>query len=402
MTRTVRVLSLFVAGLTCLAPGAAHAQGRGAAAETRNVEVDPITCSWRTGSPAVRVGETFKVILTCGVLDTVAATVVPDQARLDPGVLQLQPFEIVSGQQAPDLRTPNRRYFQYEYTLRYVGEEIGTELRLPSLTLTYRVQNRVQANAAAVESREREYVLPSLVVRVASLVPQLAPDIRESQPTTFAEVDARRFRANLLSVAAWALYGLSVVVALWALVRAARRQRRTKTVAVQHLSDAAVLRSAARELDAVRRARQAEGWTDALAARALAALRVAAAYDSGMAVAQAPVRGEVTLLTGQLRVPAGFPRGGAVLISGSGTAVTLHKTRERLSGDERRASRLEALATALDRFSAAVYGPAGQTPDLDDALAAGTDALAGVRREHSWIATKLRAVRNAILRRAGR
>ena len=401
MTRMFRFLPLLAAGLMLGAPSAVDAQGR-EAAETRNVEVDPITCSWRTGSPAVRVGETFRVVLTCGVLDTVATTVVPDEARLDPGVLQLQPFEIVSGQQAPDLRTANRRYFQYEYVLRYVGEEIGTELRLPSLTLTYRVQNRVQANAAAIESREREYVLPSLVVRVTSLVPQMAPDIRESQPTTFAEVDARRFRANLLSVVAWALYGLGGVIAVWALVQTARRQRRATKVVPQHLSDSAVLRAAARELDAVRRAHQTEGWTDALAARALAAVRVAAAYDSGMAVPQVPARGDVTLLTGQLRVGAGFPRMGAVVVSGSGTAVTLQQTRERLTGDERRAVRLGEMASALDRFSDAVYGPSPGTLDLDDALATGAAAVAGVRRDHSWLARTFRGLRAAVLRRTGR
>ena len=36
-----------------------------------------------------------------------------------------------------------------------IGEEIGRDLSLPALTLTYRVQSRVQQDSAAVESRER-------------------------------------------------------------------------------------------------------------------------------------------------------------------------------------------------------------------------------------------------------
>ena len=46
------------------------------AARPTNVEVEPVTCWWRTGAVAVRVGETFAVVLTCSVLETEAARVI--------------------------------------------------------------------------------------------------------------------------------------------------------------------------------------------------------------------------------------------------------------------------------------------------------------------------------------
>ena len=42
------------------------------------VEVDPIKCWWRTSTSAVRTGESFDLRLTCAVVETEAARVVPD------------------------------------------------------------------------------------------------------------------------------------------------------------------------------------------------------------------------------------------------------------------------------------------------------------------------------------
>jgi hypothetical protein len=43
---------------------------------SERVEVDPVTCWWRTSAAAVRVGEPFGVVLTCSLLQTEAARVV--------------------------------------------------------------------------------------------------------------------------------------------------------------------------------------------------------------------------------------------------------------------------------------------------------------------------------------
>src|SRR5262245_66314555 len=90
----------------------------------QDVQTDPLQCWWRTSAGAVRVGEPFSVVLTCAVLETDAATVVPDQSRLEPSVVQFAPFEVLGGNHGADLRTDLRRFFQYEYRLRLIGEEI--------------------------------------------------------------------------------------------------------------------------------------------------------------------------------------------------------------------------------------------------------------------------------------
>src|SRR5438477_11768779 len=88
----------------------------------QTVRTDPLQCWWRTSAGAVRVGEPFTVVLTCAVLETDAATVVIDQGKLEPSVVQFAPFEVLGGQHAADLHTDLRRFFQYEYRLRLSGE----------------------------------------------------------------------------------------------------------------------------------------------------------------------------------------------------------------------------------------------------------------------------------------
>jgi hypothetical protein len=386
-----RALLALTLVLGLLTPGRAGAQQ---AASSQPVELEPIACFWRTSADAVRIGELFSLVLTCGVLDTQATTVVPDQSKLDPSVLQLQPFEVRGGTQAPEVRTAARRFFQYEYALRYVGEETGKDLQLPALTLTYRVQSHVQQDSAAIESRERQYILPAHTIRVLSLVPAQARDVREAAPVTLAEIDARRFRASALRIAAVALYATAAIVALWGLVRVARGRRTATRVTARHASDAAILGSVARELAEVRRARTGEGWTDVLAARALAALRVGASYQAGLPVPQTP-SSDAPLLSGQFEVISGFPVRRRTVVSGAATAVNMAGLRERASARHPvDLERVDALEQALAAFSSAAYGRGSNTASdrLDDALTAADRAVASLRREHSWLATQWRAL----------
>ena len=80
------------------------------------VEVEPITCWWRTSTSAVRTGEPFGLTLTCAVVETEANKVVPDFSKLDSTVVQLPPFEVIGGGARPgDLVVPGKRFFQYDY-----------------------------------------------------------------------------------------------------------------------------------------------------------------------------------------------------------------------------------------------------------------------------------------------
>ena len=72
----------------------------------RSVDADPVRCWWRADRGAIRMGEPFKAVLTCAVLETASAKVVVDRSRLDSTVMALPPFDVLGGA-AP--RTPRHR-----------------------------------------------------------------------------------------------------------------------------------------------------------------------------------------------------------------------------------------------------------------------------------------------------
>ena len=140
--------------------------GFAASAAAQTVQTDPLRCWWRTSAGAVRVGEPFTVVLTCAVLETDAATVVVDQTRLEPSVVQFAPFEVLGGSHGADLRTDDRRFFQYEYRLRLIGDGMfGKDVALPDTKLSYRVQSKV-GQQASIQGRDQAYVLPAQSMRV--------------------------------------------------------------------------------------------------------------------------------------------------------------------------------------------------------------------------------------------
>jgi hypothetical protein len=140
-------------------------------AVAQDVSTDPLQCWWRTSAGAVRVGEPFSVVLTCAVVESDAATVVVDQSRLEPSVVQFAPFEVLGGSHGADLRTDQRRFFQYEYRLRLIAENMfGKDAALPETKVSYRVQSKV-GQKTAIQGRDQTYVLPAHSLRVVSLVP---------------------------------------------------------------------------------------------------------------------------------------------------------------------------------------------------------------------------------------
>ena len=365
-----------------------------AAAGPANLEeVDPIRCWWRTSTSAVRVGEPFSLVLTCAVVENQTATVVPDQSKLEPGSIQLQPFDVLGGQHSPDLRGPERRFFQYEYTLRLIGEDLfGRDTHIPPLQIEYTLDSRV--GGESVRGRARTYLLPAVPMRVLSLVTLDAPDIRDLPSLTFSSIDAERFRARVFGVAAAVLAAAGALVVLLALVRLVRSRRDVGIVSRPLLSNGSLVRAAARELKAVRRQRQAEGWSDALAARALAALRIAATIAQSGRVSQAPAGGGTSGLAGQLSMRGGFLWTRRVLVSGSATAEGVsHEAASASTGSARREC-LTGLRTALARFTGAQFSREGTFDDLalDEGMA---DALGALRRlaiEQLWPVRKLRGL----------
>jgi hypothetical protein len=370
-------------------------------ARGQNVETDPLQCWWRTSAGAVRVGEPFTVVLTCAVLETDAATVVVDQSRLEPSVVQFAPFEVLGGSHGADLRTDQRRFFQYVYRLRLIAENLfGKDVSLPEAKLSYRVQTKVSDRSAALQGRDQTYLLPPQAVRVMSLVPADATDIRDNPSETFGDLDQRAFRANLFTIIGSVLFVLAGLMALLAVVRLARRYRKTATVADRLMTDGAVMRGVGRELAAVGRERNRSGWSPDLAGRALAALRIAGTYMLGRPVSLLPANklsaeGEDVPEAGRLILKAGWLRRRRIAVSGAVTTLSIERELARGAANARRTELLESLARALTTFTTAHFGREGALDDgaLDESLATAKRVLSRVKLERIWIMKRVAAWR---------
>jgi hypothetical protein len=364
------------------------------------VPVDPIRCWWRTTTSAVRVGETFTVVLTCAVLELDTVKVVADQTRLDATAVQLPPFEVIGGVHPPDLRTEDHRLFQYEYKLRIINDQaFGTDVKLPQMRLSYRVQTRAAAGGS-IEGREQLYVLPVESIRVLSTVAADATDIRAAPPATFADIEARSFRANSRIVAGGVSFALAAVAGLAAVVQLVRRYRATKPDTKRLASDPVILREVDRELEAVQRQRDAIGWTPELAARALALFRIAAGYALSQPVSQAAAAGANGAETGAVVVTTRRWRGRSkhVIVSGTATPQTFTDVRTATSTNGRGSSdprRLEQLQSVLIQFTRAEYGRSDHldTAALDESMTAGRDVVRQLKSEHAWWMQKLSSIR---------
>ena len=369
----LRALPFAVIG-TCLIAGAAAAQSAGS--EPVQPGSDPLQCWWRTSVPMVHVGETLSVVLTCSLVDSPTLSVVADEGKLAPEAISLAPFEILDGSRAADLRTNDRRFFQFHYRLRLVSDALfGSDVSIPGTTFSYRTRSRV-ANGTMLDGLERTYELPPLSVRVLSLVPPGATDIRDVPPATFRDLDSASFHAQTRTTAGGALMlvgGLLVVVALAAqLVR-----KRVKAPADASLPDRVLLKRLTREFADIRDERQ-RGWNPALTARALAAVRITAGYLLGRPPSQRGAQ-RSTPVEGSLLCVAG---GMCVAVSSDVTPETVERER-RLSSEpghdeprvlkSDRRGRLDSVHQALTVLTNACYRVPLELPEelLDPALTSG-------------------------------
>jgi hypothetical protein len=368
-------------------------------AAAQDVSTDPLQCWWRSSAGAVRVGEPFTVVLTCAVLETDAATVVVDQSRLEPSVVQFPPFEVLGGAHGADLRTDQRRFFQYEYRLRLISETMfGKDAALPETKISYRVQSKV-GQKTAIQGRDQTYMLPAQSIKVLSLVPADANDIRDaSSPERFTDLDRRAFRANLFSVIGAVLFVVAGLLALLTLVRVYRRYRTPVAAAERPLSDFAILRGAAAELKAVRRERETGGWTPELAGRAANALRIPATFALGGRVGLAPTNSP-DATAGNLVLRTGWPKRKRIAVSGAVTSSTIARAQKRGTIDAKRSAVLDALTGALATFTTAQYGRGDVKLDdtaLDQALSTAFEVLKRVRFAQTWLMKRLAARRGDV------
>jgi hypothetical protein len=348
------------------------------------IALDPISCWWKTATNAVHLGEHFTLTLTCGLADTGRVTVVPDVKSLEPTTVQLAPFEVVRGVRHQDIHIQESpwRYVQYEYTLRLLGEGyFGRDVDIPSINVTY----NIQSPGGETQGRDQVYVLPALPMRIISLAPLKATDIRDTPRDSFADIEARRFRATAELIAAGIFFGFAVVLLGFAVTRIANRHRQHAPVAARPIRSRAVLAGCQRALGRLKSNVAHTGWTPELAARALAVVRIAAAVALGRPLAQTLVDSNVPRQDGQIVLRKGMLRRALISAPTTQDSFAIQPGTGNGPGPRARVV-IEELRESLQTFSATCYGRADHldTTALDSALDNGMRAIQRLRFMKRW------------------
>ena len=372
-----------------LMPGGQHLSAglAGAVFAQEMAPTEPIRCWWQSSAGAVTIGEAFDLTLTCAVLDTEAVQVVPDESRLGVASIQVAPFEILGGSHPPDARRGSRRFFQYRYSLRLINaDSIGRDVNVPVLPIQYRVHSRVGANAS-LEGRDLTYLLPPLPIKLLSLVPADAADIRDGADASLGAVELLRFRSSLFQILALALGAIAAVMVLLALLPLARRAGAAGKADDGRLPDRIVLHHVAAELGSVKREAAADGWTDAITARALAALRIVAAYAIDRAISQKPLAKGAPAPEGRLAAGHGWPRPMRISVSSPVTTDDVGRAGSKLpdSVSMTRRHHLEGLQQGLAALAAALYrqAPVRDSQVLDEAVRHGASVARDLEQERA-------------------
>ncbi len=349
--------------------------------------VEPLRCWRQSSTGAVVIGETFTVTLTCAVFETADAQVVPDESRLNVATIQMAPFEILGGSHPPDVRRGLRRFIQYDYQLRIIGRDaIGRDVNVPSLSISYRVHSRVGA-AATLEGRDLSYVMPAMPIRVLSLVPADASDIRDASEASLATVSGLRARSRLFELLTYSLGALALVMVVLALVPLTRRRVKANA-GPDLLPERAVLHRAADALADVHARATRDAWTDDLVAEALAAMRLIAAAAIGRPVSQRPAATDGVVPEGRLIVRHGTIRPVAAAVSSSITAddVGRSASRHAVSMTLTRGHHLEGLQSGLALLTAALYrqSPSREPAELNEAVRHAISVARELAAERSW------------------
>lgn len=346
---------------------------------------EPIRCWRQSTAGAIAVGETFTVVLTCAVYEADNAQVIPDEARLGVASIQMAPFEILGGAHPPDVRRGSRRFFQYDYQLRIISPDaIGHDVNIPPLAISYRIHSRVGA-AATLEGRDLSYVMPMMPIKVLSLVPADAGDIRDASEASLGAVDSLRFRSSLFRVLTLTFGALAAVMVVLALVPLARRSTAGTSAERERIPDRAWLGNAIANLDKVQERVRIDGWTDDNVSDALGSVRLVAAAAIEQPISQKPlVKGQAP--DGRLHVRHGI-RAIYAAVSSSVTADDV--ARALANGDAfstTRQQQLEGLQSGLSAFTHALYRkePVRASSTLDEAVRHAISVAKEIAQERSW------------------
>jgi hypothetical protein len=234
--------------------------------------------------------------------------------------------------------------------------------------------------------------MPMMPIKVLSLVPADASDIRDASAASLGAVESMRFRSSLFRVLTLTFGALAAVMLVLALVPLAR----SKTAAVAEdtrIPDRAILESAAADLAAVRSRAGGDGWSDETVARALASMRLVAAAAIEQPISQKDIAKDRVVPDGRLLVPHGLLRKTGAAVSSPVTADDVMRASSGQSAfSTTRRQQLEGLQAGLAALTNALYRkePVRDASMLDDAVRHAIAVAKDVAAERSRMRTLLR------------
>ena len=229
--------------------------------------------------------------------------------------------------------------------------------------------------------------MPPLPIKVLSLVPADATDIRDGSDGAFGAIDTLRFRASLFRIVGSAFAVVALIVGVWALGPWARMSRRPSAESPPHIPDRVVLRELASQLTALK-SEADRGWTDELIARALRLVRMVSSFAIGRPISQRPTVGDGSV-EGRLSISHGLIRTARVTAASSVTADDVARAMAELpDAAATRRGQLETLQDGLAALTAAAYrdGVERGSATLDEALTAAIAAATRLGNERSRLA----------------
>lgn len=373
--------------------------------ENRVVTADALNCWLKSDKSAVRIGEEFTVTLTCRLAETGREKTVINESLIDPNVLALPPYQVKNGRRYRDmirvLPGPDGpvtfRTMQYVYTVKLIGEGfIGRDVPLPPVEIRYHIDLITKKDTVA-PGKERTYLLPSLPMRIQSLVPRAANTIRDAGNETFGDIENRRRNAVIAFILAGIFLLLPPVVMVPVLVRAIRGRRESVPNGTV-FCDKDLFRHLARELLRIEQNCRTASWDDRSVATTLAVFRVGGALALARRIVQTPADVETRGTEGQLKFRKGFWPRTKVLVSASLTPEEMAKELAAASGQvaltARRKELLEETQGAFAVFNDARYATPGKGADraaLDVALKKGQRLLEELRCDHLLFFRVMRA-----------
>jgi hypothetical protein len=362
----------------------------------------PLRFFWATDKTSIRIGEIFYLKITGRTYDTKTKRAFLDRRVFEPSAVNLSPYEIVSSETYPDVRRGDFLYFQYVYAMRLVGSQFfGKEVKIPSLNFSYSMQE-TNARGENIETKDIPYRMKEYVMKVQSLVPGDASDIRDARWRTFGDGEKERFRANAAFLASIFLSILAVAVFLFQVLATVRRRRGNGEKAMKSgWSNRKLLEKLLTVFDEIRTSREQNvAWDDSeeeLAGRALNAFRVCGALTLGREIVQKGIGMQEIGLEGQLKFTEGifFSKRRQVVVYSDLTPEEMEQAILHNTSAGILRQKTDDFLRAFSVMNEAHYSAGALNgAELDGALETGFGFVSFLEHEQRWHPRLLKKIRN--------